>query len=84
MPLNGDESNLDDGVVVHALTRRQFERLANSLAKSHPGAAGSLREGIEETLKLIAFGIEGALYKTLRTTNPIESLNGLIGQLSVA
>lgn len=63
-----------------ALARRQLERLAHSLAKLHPGAAASLREGIEETLTLISLGIDGALYKTLRTTNPIENLNGRIAQ----
>jgi transposase-like protein len=61
------------------LAKRQLERLANSLAKTHPGAAASLREGLEETLTLIGLGIDGALYRTLRTTNPIENLNGLIG-----
>ena len=33
---------------------------------------------LAETLTLIALGIDGALYKTFRTTNPIENLNGLI------
>jgi putative transposase len=61
------------------LAKRQLERLANSLAKSHPGAAASLREGLDETLTLIGLGIGDALYRTLRTTNPIENLNGLIG-----
>jgi transposase-like protein len=60
------------------LARQQLERLANSLARSHPGAAGSLREGLEESLTLIALGIDGALYKTLRTTNPIENLNSRV------
>ena len=31
-----------------------------------------------ETLTLQGLGIAGALYRTLRTTNPIENLNGLI------
>ena len=60
------------------LAKRQLERLASSLAKPHPGAAASLREGLDETLTLITLGIDDALYKTLRTTNPIEDLNGLI------
>lgn len=60
------------------LAQRQLERLANSLSKNHPGAAASLREGLAETLTLIHLGIEEALYRTLRTTNPIENLNGLI------
>lgn len=61
-----------------ALARRQLERLAHSLSKNHPGAAASLREGLPETLTLIELGIDAALYRTLRTTNPIENLNGLI------
>ena len=61
-----------------ALAKRQLERLAHSLAKPHPGAAASLREGLAETLTLIALGIDGALYRTFRTTNAIENLNGLI------
>jgi len=60
------------------LARRQLERLAHSLARSHPGAASSLREGLDETLTLIALGIDEALYRSLRTTNPIENLNGRI------
>lgn len=61
------------------LAKRQIERLANSLAKDHPGATASLREGLDDTLTLIRLGIDDALYRTLRTTNPIENLNGLIG-----
>ena len=60
------------------LARRQLERLAASLEAEHPGAAASLREGLEETLTLLALGIEGALYRTLRSTNPIENLNGSV------
>ena len=60
------------------LAQRQLERLANSLTKNHPGAAASLREGLQETLTLIHLGIDEALYRTFRTTNPIENLNGLI------
>jgi putative transposase len=60
------------------LAQRQLERLANSLSKNHPGAAASLREGLQETLTLIHLDIDAALYRTFRTTNPIENLNGLI------
>ena len=60
------------------LAKRQLERLAQSLTRSHPGAASSLREGLEETLTLAYLGIDEALYRTFRTTNPIENLNGLI------
>jgi transposase-like protein len=62
------------------LARRQLERLAASLDAEHPGAAASLREGLEETLTLLGLGVEGegALYRTLRSTNPIENLNGSV------
>jgi len=60
------------------LARRQLARLATSLEADHPGAARSLREGLEETLTLLALGLEGALYRTLRSTNPIENLNGSV------
>ena len=60
------------------LAKRQLVRLAASLQAKHPGAAASLREGLEETLTVQALGITGALYRTLRTTNPIENLNGSI------
>ena len=60
------------------LAKRQLERLASSIQADHPGAAASVREGLEETLTLQALGIDAALYRTLRTTNPIENLNGLI------
>jgi transposase-like protein len=60
------------------LAKRQLQRLAGSLQAQHPGAAASLREGLEETLTVQGLGITGALYRTLRSTNPIENLNGLI------
>jgi transposase-like protein len=62
--------------------RRQLERLASSLQARHPGAAASLREGLEETLTVQQLGITGALYRTLRTTNPIENLNGSVARFS--
>lgn len=60
------------------LAKRQLQRLASSLQGRHPGAAASLREGLEETLTVQGLEISGALYRTLRSTNPIENLNGLI------
>ena len=62
--------------------RGQLERLAKSLERAHPGAAASLREGLEETLTLQRLGITGALYRTLRSTNPIENLNSLLGRFT--
>jgi putative transposase len=52
----------------------QLERLALELERTHPGAAGSLREGMEETLTVIKLGIRGKLRRTLESTNPCESM----------
>lgn len=60
------------------LARRQLERLARSLEREHPGAAASLREGLEETLTLQRLGVTGTLYRSLRSTNAIENLNGSV------
>lgn len=64
------------------LARKQLVRLAGSLQARHPGAAASLREGLDDTLTLQALGVTGALFRTLRTTNPIENLNGSIAHYS--
>jgi putative transposase len=60
------------------LAKKQLVRLAASLADRHPGAAASLKEGLDETLTVQGLGVTGQLYRTLRTSNPIENLNGLI------
>jgi len=57
------------------VAQRRLERLASSLEADHPGAAGSVREGLAETLTLQRLGIAGTLYRKLRTTNAIENLN---------
>jgi transposase-like protein len=62
-----------------ALAERRLTQLAAGLARAHPGAAASLREGLAETLTLQRLGVTGALYRTLRSTNAIENLNGLVG-----
>ena len=63
-----------------SVAERQLRQLANALAQEHPGAAASLREGLEETLTIIGLGVSDALYRTLRTTNPIENLNGSVAR----
>jgi len=42
--------------------------------RDHPGAAASLREGMEETLTVTRLGITGKLKLTLQSTNPCESM----------
>jgi putative transposase len=58
----------------HGRALDQLRLLAGELDRSHPGAAGSLREGIEETLTLTRLGIRGQLKRTLASTNPCESM----------
>jgi len=48
--------------------------LATELDKTHPGAAASLREGLRETLAVLRLGVPPTLARTLRSTNPIESM----------
>jgi putative transposase len=48
--------------------------LAAELDKTHPGAAASLREGMAETLTILRLGVPPTLARTLRSTNPVESL----------
>ncbi len=64
------------------VAKRRLERLASSLEADHPGAAASVREGLDETLTLQRLGIEGFLYKTIRSTNTIENLNSGIATYS--
>jgi putative transposase len=61
---------LDD----HAAALQRLTALADELARSHPGAAASLREGMAETLTVTRLGIRGALKRTLESTNPCESM----------
>jgi len=58
----------------HRRALEQLQTLAIELEHTHPGAAGSLREGMEETLTVIRLGIRGALKRTLESTNPCESM----------
>jgi len=51
-----------------------LEGLAAELDKSHPGAAGSLREGMAETLIVLRLGVPPTLARTLRSTNAVESM----------
>jgi putative transposase len=54
--------------------RRNAVHVAGLLEKTHPGAAASLREGLEEMFTVARLGIDGRLAKTLTTSNPIESM----------
>jgi len=56
------------------LAQQRLELLAAELDRTWPDAAGSLREGLDDTLTLMRLGITGQLAKTLCSTNPCESM----------
>jgi putative transposase len=56
------------------LAEQRLELLASELDRTWPDAAGSLREGMSDTLTLMRLGIDGQLAKTLSSTNPCESM----------
>jgi len=62
----------------HARALDQLCALAVELERTHPGAAGSLREGLEETLTVTRLEIRGPLKRTLASTNPCESMIGIV------
>ena len=52
----------------------QLESLAGELDRTHPSAAASLREGLEDTLTVLRLGVPPTLARTLRSTNCVESM----------
>jgi putative transposase len=66
----------------YELALNGLRALAGELEHSHPGAAASLAEGLEETLTLTRLRIRGRLKKTLASTNPIESMIEIIRRTS--
>jgi len=53
---------------------KNARHLAGLLDKAYPGAANSLREGLEDMFTVSRLGIDGRLAKTLVTSNPVESM----------
>ncbi|MBA2643258.1 MAG: IS256 family transposase [Actinobacteria bacterium] len=62
--------------------KRLLNNLARTLETAHPSAAGSIREGLDETLTVMALGLPRTLERSFSTTNPIENLNERIRQIS--
>jgi len=58
--------------------KRMLNALARQLDKKYPSAAGSLREGLDETLTVMRFELPEGLARTLSTTNAIEFVNSRI------
>ncbi|NHM26255.1 IS256 family transposase [Desulfofundulus sp. TPOSR] len=57
----------------HRKALSELNRLADTLEEKYPGAARSLREGLEETLTITRLGLPETLRKSLCSTNLIES-----------
>jgi putative transposase len=53
---------------------RAARDLARALQARHPGAAASLREGLEEMFTVRRLGVGDRLARTLTSTNPVESM----------
>lgn len=51
---------------------------ADLIEKKYPGAAASIREGLDEMFTIARLGIEGNLVRTLTNTNVIESAFSMI------
>ena len=57
-----------------ATAKPLLQDLARRLEVDHPSAAESVREGLDETLTILALGLFDALRRSLSTTNAAESL----------
>ncbi len=55
-----------------------LETLHRELEDRNQSAAGSLTEGLDETLTLHRLGLYGVLGRSLKTTNCLESVNALV------
>jgi putative transposase len=62
--------------------RRLLENLAHKLESAHPGAAASLREGIDETLTVMALHLSEGLERVLSSTNLIENLFSRVREIA--
>ncbi|MEM6796407.1 MAG: IS256 family transposase, partial [Acidobacteriota bacterium] len=73
---------------LHSDSAEKAERLPTCLAKSleeeYPSASRSIQEGLSETLTLLRLGLSGdePLYKSLRSTKPVEGLQERIKSTS--
>jgi putative transposase len=62
--------------------RRLLENLARRLESDHPGAAASLREGLDETLTVMRLGLPENLERVLSSTNLIENLFSRVHEIA--
>jgi transposase-like protein len=66
----------------HERALKQLKTLAAYLDRIAPDAAGSLREGLEETITVTRLKIDSSLAVHLVTTNPIESAFSCVRRLT--
>ena len=65
------------------LARKRLQALVGWLERSgYDEAAGSLREGMEETLAVLKLELPDSLRRSLSTTNAVENLMGSIRRVS--
>jgi putative transposase len=57
---------------------RAARELATSLDRTHPSAAASIREGLEEMFTVRRLGLSASLDRMLTTTNPVESMISVV------
>ena len=62
--------------------RQMLENLARSLERNHPGAAASLREGLDETLTVTGWELPESLERALSSTNLIENLFSRVREMA--
>jgi transposase-like protein len=61
---------------------RLLENLAHKLESAHPGAAASLREGLDETLTVMGMHLSQGLERVLSSTNLIENLFSQVREIA--
>ena len=61
-------------ILMYEEAKKALQQIHRELMGVNPSAARSLEEGLEETLTLHKLNVPAPLRKTLRTTNPIESV----------
>lgn len=62
--------------------RQLLENLARGLERNHPGAAASLREGLDETLTVMRLDLPESLERVLSSTNLIENLFSRVREMT--
>jgi hypothetical protein len=61
---------------------RLLENLAHKLESAHPGAAASLREGLNETLTVMGLHLSEGLERVLSSTNLIENVFSRVREIA--